>query len=111
MIVDNDDSRIRKRKCLNVGYFDGPFLSMIVHFLVASSGVRTAWTLFFILMLVTPFFERYLWIVGGDCGKNPVSMSNSLGLKVTTVFVLPGLRSRKEFISEKPFCHFSRKKS
>jgi hypothetical protein len=86
MIVDNDDSSIRKGKDLNVGYFDDPFFSLGEHFLAVNTEVRTACPLSFIVMLVAAFFERHLSIVGEGYGENP-----NLDLKVTTVRVLPGL--------------------
>jgi hypothetical protein len=109
-IVDSD-SPIRKRKSLNLGYFDGPFLSMIFHFLAANSEVRTACPLSFIFMFVTAFLERHLSIVGGGYGENPTSKSNSLYLKVTTVRLLPAFGLRKEFLSELPFCHFRERRA
>jgi hypothetical protein len=64
-----------------------------------------------IIVLVASFFKRYLSIVGAGYGENPTSDSNSLDLKVTTVRALSGFNFSKEFLSEQPFCHFSRKKS
>jgi hypothetical protein len=111
MLVDDNDSPMRKRKDLNVGYFDGPFFSMIFHFLAAKTGVRTACPFSFIFMLVTAFFECYFPIVGRGYGENPTSKRNYLDFQVRTVYVLPGLDLTKEFLSEKPFCRFARKKS
>jgi hypothetical protein len=86
-------------------------LSMIFHFFAVGTGVRTARARTFVSMLDNAFLERDLSIVGGRHQENPSSLSNYLDFKVTTVRVLPKLGFTKELISERPFCHFSRKKS
>jgi hypothetical protein len=65
IIVNSDDSPIRKRKDLNVGSFDGPFLSMAFHFLAANTVLRAACPLLLFLMLAIAFFDCYLSIVSG----------------------------------------------